>query len=181
MTFQEKYSELYKNYEKAGNELEHATKKISDLSGFGDSDELSNYFNSHKKFVYHEKQFQQILNFLKDGNIDPSTEFVDKEYMYEYIKQDQIAKKNWEEGKENQFFTCNLGLTNDPEIKKDYQESHYRFPVLNLEHGKECYQYLADRLGTDFKKLEIKISELDFTGILDLNKPIFIKVSMRSR
>lgn len=181
MTYQERYVELYNKYENAGKELEQATKKISELRGFGDSEELSNYFDSHKNFVFHEKQFQEILRFLKNGNIDPSTEFVESKYMYEYIRQDQILKGNWEEGKENQFFTLEVGLTNNPEIPKDYQQSHYRFPVLNVEHGKECYQYLAEKLGTDFEKLEPKIVDLDFTGILDLDRPIFIKVSMRSK
>lgn len=179
MTFQEKYTELYSNYQRAGRELEDATKKLSETNGFGDINDISSYFKAHKNFGYHEKQFQQILNFVKDGNINPATEFVEQQFMYEIIKTDQIKKKNWEEDKENQFFTCEVGLTNDPEIKKDYQSSQYKFPVLNLNHGKECYAYLVDRL--EFPSNEPHVSTFDFSNVIDESKPIFVKISMRSK
>ncbi|WP_281233825.1 hypothetical protein [Flavobacterium gelatinilyticum] len=179
MTFQEKYSELYSNYERAGRELEYAAKKLSETNGFGDTNDISAYFNSHKNFSYHEKQFQQILNFANDGNINPTTEFVEQQFMYEIIKKDQIKKKNWAEGEENQFFTCEVGLTNDPEIKEDYQSSQYKFPVLNLNHGKECYAYLVDRL--EFPPSESHVSTFDFSNIINESEPIFVKISMRSK
>lgn len=179
MTFQEKYSELYSNYEKAGKELEHTTKKLSDTNGFGDINDIASYYSAHKNFGYYENQFQQLLNYVKDGNVNPATEFVEHQFMYEVIKKDQINKKNWEEDEENKFFTCEVGLTNDPEITIDYQSSQYKFPVLNLNHGKECYAYLVDRLG--FPSNEPHVSTFDFSKLIDESQPIFIKVSMRSK
>lgn len=179
MTFQEKYSELYSNYERAGKELENATKKLSETSGFGDTGNIISYYKAHKNFGYQEKRFQELLNYVTDRNINPETEFVDHKFMYEVIKKDQINKKNWEEDQENQFFTCKVGLTNDPEIKIDYQSSHYKFPVLNLNHGKESYAYLIDRFG--FPPSETHVSTYDFSKHIDESQPIFIKVSMRSK
>lgn len=177
MTFKEKYSELYSNYEKAGKDLEQATKKLTETNGFGDSTDIRGYFVAHKNLVYHEKQFQQLLNYVKEGNVNPETEFVDYKFMHDFIKSDQIKKGNWTEDKENDFFTCEVGLTNDPEVKQDYQKSNYKFPVLNLNHGKECYSYLIEKLGIDSKE---EVPAIHFSKIEEA-KPIFVKVSMRSK
>lgn len=178
MTFKEKYSELYSNYEKAGKELETATKELTKTDGFGDVGDISSYFENHRKLSYHERQFHQLLNYLKEGNVKPETEFVEKAFMYEIMKNDQIKKGNWEDYKENQFFVCEVGLTNDSEVINDYQGSIYKFPVLNLNHGKECYAYLCDRLGS--APSEPPISTFNFPTV-DESKPIFVKVYMRSK
>jgi len=176
MTFQEKYSELYSNYEKAGKELEYATQKLSETKGFGDSYDIDNYFLAHKNLRYQEKQFQELLTYVKEGIVNPETKFVDYKFMYDFIKIDQIKKGNWSEDNLNNFFTCEVGLTNDPEIKQDYQRSFYKFPVLNLNHGKECYSYLIDRL--EFPKDDN--STIHFSKINEAN-PIFVKISMRAK
>lgn len=151
MTYEEKYSELHSNYEQAGKRLENALEKISNINGFGDTTDLKDYFNSKKELSYHSKQFENILKYLSDESVNPKSDFIDKEFMYQYIKKDQIDKgTEWlhfdlypGQSTKGSFYSCDIGLTNDGEIKKDYQYSIYKFPVLNLNHGKECYKYLS--------------------------------------
>ncbi|MCF8716475.1 hypothetical protein JM658_16760 [Joostella atrarenae] len=188
MTYEEKYSELYSNYEKAGKRLDNALEKISDINGFGDMNDLDNYFKYQKELSFHSQQFEKLLKYLSSGNVNPKSEFIDKEFMYQFIKKDQIENgTEWKDfdlypgqSTEGGFYSCEIGLTNDGEIKKDYQNSIYKFPVLHLNHGNECYQYLTEKLQYNPDN-EINVNELDFSKVIDENKTIYVKVKMRTK
>lgn len=188
MTYQEKYSELHKNLEKSGKRLENALEIISQINGFGDTNELTEYFNAQKSFAFHSMQFNNLVKYATLGKIIPETEFVEKEFIYGFIKSDQQRLgTDWEEGdlypgqsRQEKFYSCEIGLTNDDKIEKNFQETHYKFPVLNLNHGKECYTYLSERLQYN-PDSKLDIESLDFTKVLDENKPIFVKIKMRTK
>jgi len=99
MTYKEKYSELHLKYEKAGKELETSFKCISEINGFGDVGDIDTYINSQKKFTFYRFQFENLLAYISEGKVDPDSEYIEKEYMYEFIKQDQRQKGvNWDDG-----------------------------------------------------------------------------------
>tara|TARA_R110002033_G_scaffold149411_1_gene186435 strand:+ start:525 stop:1091 length:567 start_codon:yes stop_codon:yes gene_type:complete len=185
MTYQEKYADLHSKYQKSGKELEQAIEKLSETNGFGDLNDISNYEKSQRNFKYAESQFQKLLKYVTDSKIDPATEFNTCEYIYGIIKNDQLKKginlKDYEpypnEDGKWEYYSCNIGLTNSDEIKKEYQHSFYLFPVLNLKHGKECYAYLSDKLQNNPDE-EFDIDSLDFKKVIDESKPIFVKVSL---
>jgi hypothetical protein len=188
MTYEEKYNELHSNYEKAGKKSENALEKISDVNGFGDMNDLSDYFKSQKELTYHSQQFENLLKYLSDGKVNTKSEFIDKEFMYQFIKKDQIKSgTEWEDfdlypgqSTEGGFYSCEIGLTNDGEIKKDYQNSIYKFPVLHLNHGKECYKHLIEKLQYNPDE-EINVDEFDFSKLIDENKIIYVKIKMRTK
>ena len=182
MTYQEKYAELYNAYDKATKLLTEATQKIAFTNGFGDIGELSNYFKANREYRFAEREFQKLLNYVTTANLNPSSEYIPQEYMYNFIKKDQQKRgtiwkdedliPNTKDGVRG--YECLIGLTNDGEINKMIQGTEYKFPVLNLHYGMECYNYLAKMLqyggGDDFDA-----SRLKFTHI-DEGKQIFIKV-----
>ncbi len=88
MTYQEKYTELHSKYEIAGKELESSIKNLSEINGFGDMNDIERYSKSLKTFEYYQKQFQQLLKYISEGQIDPKTEFINCEYMYGFIRKD---------------------------------------------------------------------------------------------
>lgn len=188
MTYQEKYSELHKNLEKSGKRLETTLETISQINGFGDTKDLNDYFNAQKDFAFHSRQFNNLVNYTTLGKVNPETEFIEKEFIYGFVKSDQRRLGiDWEEGdlypgqsKQVQFYSCEIGLTNDDGLEKSFQETFYKFPVLNLNHGKECYSYLSERLQYNPDN-NFDIDSLDFTKVLDENKPIFVKIKMRTK
>ncbi|MBO9571916.1 MAG: hypothetical protein J7497_06870, partial [Chitinophagaceae bacterium] len=113
MTYGERYSELYKNVEEAGKALETSLQKISDINGFGDMNDLGNYFQAQNKFAYHSRQFDTLLKYINNGKVDPNSEYMDKEFMYEFIKSDQQKiGTDWDEAdlypgqsKEGRFYS----------------------------------------------------------------------------
>jgi hypothetical protein len=185
MTYEKKYAELHSKYQKFGKELEQAIEKLSEINGFGDIDDISNYSKIHLNFKFAENQFQQLLKYVTDGKLEPATEFNTCEFIYGIIKNDQLAKgiklKDYEPNPNEdgnwEYYSCNVGLTNTDEIQKEYQHSFYLFPVLNLQHGKECYAYLSEKL-QDNPDQEFNVEDLDFKKVIDETKPIFIKVSL---
>src|ERR1700749_3715662 len=88
MTYQEKYEELYKEYDTAAKVLNDARQKIAFANGSGDRDELANYFKANAKLRFTEKEFHKLLNYVTTANLDPTTEYVSQEYMYNFIKKD---------------------------------------------------------------------------------------------
>lgn len=185
MTYEEKYTELHSKYQKSGKELEQTIEILSEINGFGDLNDINNYTNTQRNFKYAENQFQQILKYITDGKLDPKTEFNTCEFIYGVIKNDQLKKgiklKDYEpypnENRKWEYYSCNVGLTNSEEIKKEYQHSFYLFPVLNLKHGKECYAYLNDKLQNNPEE-DFDVENLDFKNVIDETKPIFVKVSL---
>lgn len=85
--------------------------------------------------------------------------------MYNVIKEDQQKRGRLLKDEDISptialrvsMYECVIGLTNDGEIHKSYQKTEYKFPVINLTHGKECYDYLA-------KKLQDKNDDFDVIG-----------------
>jgi hypothetical protein len=110
------------------------------------------------------------------------------EFILGFIKSDQQKiGTDWDEAdlypgqsKEGHFYSCEVGLTNNGIIEEDYQNSIYKFPVLNLNHGKECYAYLSERLQYNPDD-NFNIDKLDFSKVLDEDKPIFVKIKMRTK
>lgn len=147
--------------------------------------DISNYTKTHRNFKYTENQFQQLLKYVTDDKLDPKTEFNTCEFIYGIIKNDQLKKeiklKDYEpypnEDGKWKYYSCIVGLTNSEEVKNDYQHSFYLFPVLNLNHGKECYAYLNDKLQNNPDE-EFDIENLDFKKVIDKTKPIFVKVTL---
>ncbi len=186
MTYEEKYTVLHSKYQKVGKELEQAIEKLSEISGFGDLNHISNYTKIHRNFKYAENQFQQLLKYVTDCKLDPATEFNTCEFIYGIIKNNQLQKgiklKDYEpypnEDGEWEYYSCNIGLTNSEEIKNEYQHSFYLFQVLNLKHGKECYAYLGDKLQNNPDE-EFDVENLNLKKVIDETKPIFIKVILR--
>jgi hypothetical protein len=182
MTYQQKYQELYAAYEKAAQALNEAREKIEDINGFGDGAALSDYLNAHRKYRYAESEFHKLLNYVTTANLNPESEYIAQEYMYEFIKADQRRKGiPWIEAelrpsKESgaSGYECNIGLSNNGEIDRMIQGTEYVFPVLNLHHGKECYTYLSKMLqdggGEDFD-----VNKLTFDRINE-NQQVYVKV-----
>ena len=184
MTFQEKYTSLHRDVEKYGKEYEAALKKLTETDGFGDMNDVAEYNKAHKKLSSVELQFQRLLQFVQEGNIDPETEFIDQHFMYDYIKADQIKNGvQWNEHDlhpSSKVYSCKIGLTNNGETEKDFQYSIYKFPVLNLKHGKECYTYLNQKFQHTPDE-DFDVESLDFSKVIDDSKPIFIKISMMAK
>jgi hypothetical protein len=69
---------------------------------------------------------------------------------------------------------CLITLTNNGEVTKMIQGTEYKFPVLNLKHGNECFNYSSKLLqyGGDEK---FDANELKFAN-LNENKQIFLKI-----
>jgi hypothetical protein len=182
MTYREKYNELFIAYEKAVKSLFEATKAISFANGFGDTNELHKYLKAHGEHRFVEREFRQLLKYVTSKNLNPESEYIQGEFMYNYIKDDQRRKGvSWDDhdlipnAKGGiKGFECLIGLTNDGEINGAAQSTEYKFPVVNLEHGKECYTYLTQMLqnggGEGFD-----VNNLKFVNI-DGGKQIYIKV-----
>jgi hypothetical protein len=189
MTYQEKYTELYDKYQKATTDLTQATQKISQYSGFGDKQDLGDYFKAASTYKYAEQNFQKFLNYSVRSKVNPGTEYVPHEFMYEYIKKDQQKKGiPWSddvvvpEVKEGgiTFAAVEVGLTNDPEPKKMYQGTEYKFPVLNLEHGKECFDYLSKMImGQEAGELDIQ--QMRDKKIIDEQEAIYVRIELDIR
>jgi len=140
MTYKEKYNELFSTYENAIKNLQSATQKLSSDTGLGNNNDLDNYFKINQQYKRAEENFQQFLKYSNADDINPDTEFILPTYIYHVISGDQI-----EQGVDlNELNTIDspISLTNDGEVNERYQGTEYKFPVLNLEHGKECYEYL---------------------------------------
>ena len=182
MTYQEKYEELFNVYDKATKSLNDATQKIAFTNGFGDTGDLGNYLKSHREYRYAEREFQELLKYVTTENLNPASEYLHEDYMYKFIKQDQQKKGiPWTDDQlapstQNgvRGYECLIGLTNDGEINRMIQGTEYKFPVINLHHGKECYNYLTKMLQNDGGN-EFDANNLKFTNI-DEGKQIFIKV-----
>jgi hypothetical protein len=182
MTYQEQYEELFAAYDKATKDLNEATQKIAYTNGFGDVGDLGNYFKANRAYKLAEREFQKLLHYVTTANLNPNAEYIPQEYMYNVIKKDQQKKGTpWNEedpapSTKNGIrgYECLIGLTNDGEINKMIQGTEYKFQVLNLEHGKECYNYLAKMLqseeGDGFDAIKLKFAHIDQA------KQIFIKV-----
>lgn len=188
MTYQEKYTDLYKKYEDAAKKKAEAIENIAYYDGFGDLHDLSNYFKAVANYQYAEQEFQMLLQYSVDSNVDPAREYVDNEYMYEYIKRDQQKKGiPWEDAdvmpdlKKHglKLISGTVGLTNDPESKKMYPGTEYKFPVLNLEHGKVCQDYLSNMLTGETEKLDLE--KLRAKKIIDEQKPVYVRVELDIR
>ena len=178
MTYQEKYEELFNSYDKATKALNNATQKIAFMNGFGDTAELGNYLKSHKEFKCAEGNFQELLKYVTTENLNPASEYLHEVYMYNSIKQSQQKKgiiwKDDQSAPSTQSYQCTIGLTNDGEVNSMIQGTEYKFPVINLYHGKECYNYLTKRLQNNTDD-EFDANDLEFTKI-DETKQIFIQV-----
>jgi len=177
MTYQEKYMELFKSYEQAISDLLKATHKISFPNKVGDLNRLENYLKAHKEYKIIDSSFQQLLNYLSAKTLNSDSEYIECEFMYNSIKEDQkrlgIAWRDEELtpniSRDVKGYECIIKLTNDGEINQLIQGTEYKFPVINLDHGRECYNYLAKMLqyGGD--------SEREFVNINE-NKQVYIKV-----
>jgi len=189
MTYQEKYTELFNKYQEATISLTKATDKISDINGFGDRQDVTDYYKAASKYHYAEQNFQKLLQYTVEAKVNPETKYVAREYMYEFIKIDQQKKGiPWGHDvitpkvKENdiKFILCEIGLTNDPQPKKMYPGTEYKFPVLNLEHGKECSDFLSKMImGPEVEELELqKFREIK---IIDEQQPIYVRIELDIR
>ena len=180
MTYQEKYEELFKSYDKATKALNNATQKIAFVNGFGDTAELENYLKFHKEFKYAEGNFQELLKYVTTENLNPDSEYLYEVYMYKSIKQSQQKMgTTWiddQSAPSTQSYQCTIGLTNDGEVNSMIQGTEYKFPVINLHHGKECYNYLTKMLQNNVRN-EFDANKVEFTKI-DETKQIFIQVGI---
>jgi hypothetical protein len=182
MTYQEKYEELFKAYDHATKTLNEATQKIAFTNGFGDTGDLGNYFKANREYRFAEREFQKLLQYVTTANLNPASEYVPQEYMYNVIKKDQQKRGTpWDDGdlapdtkKGVRGYECLIGLTNDGEINRMIQGTEYKFPVLNLHHGMECYNFLAKMLqyggGEGFDANNLKFAHINE------GSQIFIKV-----
>lgn len=184
MTYQEKYTEIYKAYEQATKVLHDATQKISFTNGFGDATELGEYFKAQKAYRFAEREFHQLLKYATSRNLNPESEYLPFEFMYNVIKEDQKRKGTpWtdvqvkpEIGNGVKGYEANIRLTNNGEINRMIQGTEYIFPVVDLNHGKEAYDYFAKMLqnggGEGFDVNNLKLDDID------ASKPIFVKVTI---
>ncbi len=182
MTYQERYTELFQKYESVTKALHEATQKISFLDGFGDTGELGSYLKAQREYRYVERDFQQLLKYVTSKNLNPTSEYILGDYMYGIIKEDQQNKGTpWKDEELTpstkggvRGYESLIGLTNDGEINRMIQGTEYKFPVLNLTHGRECYNYLAKMLqnggGDGFDVNNLKFDNIDEV------KQIYIKV-----
>lgn len=182
MTYQEKYNELYKRYEQATEMLQEATKSIAFTNGFEDAGALGEYYNAIKAHRIAERTFNDLLSYSTSKSLNPDSEYVAEQFMYEHIKEDQRRRgTTWGEDEIRPHsgdggvrgYECVIGLTNDGTIEKNKQETQYKFPVVSLEHGKQCYSYLVDMLQGDEN---FNVEALNFDDIVDPNQQIYIKV-----
>src|SRR5690242_10253086 len=119
MTYQQKYEELYKSYQNAAEKLAEARIKLADINGFGDLDSVADYYNRHRIHSYAEREFQKLLHYSIQSQIDPQTEYNTQEYIYNCIKKDQQKRGiPWEDGEIApqrkagiSFILCEIGLT----------------------------------------------------------------------
>lgn len=184
MTYQEKYEELFQSYNTSSKALAEATEKIA-FNGFGDAGNLANYFKASKRNYFIEKEFQKMLHYVTTENPNLNSEYVPQEYMYDFIKKDQQAKGvHWKDGDlipqiaDNgvKGFECVISLTNDTEIDNTVQGTEYKFPVLNIYHGRECYMYLA-KLLQNGGGAELNPDNLHFEHI-DEGLQVFVKIEI---
>lgn len=189
MTYQEKYTELYTKYDQAATALTETAQKISQFNGFGDKQDLANYFRAASTYKYAEQHFQEILRYSTEAKVNPDTEYVAHEFMYEFIKKDQQKKGiPWANDvttpttKENgiTFITGEIGLTNDPELKKMYQGTEYKFPVLNLEHGKESFDYLSKMI-INQESEELDLQTFREKKLIDEQQQIYVRIELDIR
>jgi hypothetical protein len=182
MTYKEKYNELFEVYEKATKALHDATKTISFADGFGDTNELKHYLKAHKEHRFIEREFQQLLKYVSSTNLNPESEFIPCEYTYNCIKVDQRKRGvPWEDHElipntdgGVRAYECLIGLTNDGEVERMAQGTEYKFPVVNLQHGIECYGYLANMLQNGATE-GFDVNGLKFVNV-DEKKPLYVKV-----
>lgn len=182
MTYKEKYAELFNAYEKATKVLHESTQKISFTNGFGETNELGDYLKSQREYRFKEREFQQLLKYVTSKNLNPDSEYISGDYMYNVIKEDQRRRDTpWKDDELApsteggvKGYECLIGLTNDGEINRMIQGTEYKFPVVNLDHGKECYNYLAKMLqsggGDGFDANSLKFVHINE------HKQIYIKV-----
>lgn len=170
MTYQQQYERLHKAYEAAINSLNDAAQKIAYTNGFGELNDLSNYHTAHRNFRSTEREFQNLLNYVNTGALNPQSEYIHQEYMYAFIKKDQQEKGfTWKNEDlipaDVKGYECSIGLTNDGELATGIQGTEYKFPVLNIHHGKECFSHLAKMLqrggGEDFDIDQIKTDNIN--------------------
>lgn len=181
MTYQEKYDELFKAYDTSTKALSDATQKIDSINGFGDGGDLVNYFISNREYRFAEREFHKLLNYITTSNLNPASEYILQEYMYDFIKRNQQQQgipwkvedlaPNIQNG--ISAYECLISLTNDGEINRMIQGTEYKFPVLNLHHGQECYNYLVKMLQNDGGD-GFDVTNLKFH--IDEGKQIYIKV-----
>ena len=186
MTYQEKYAEVYNRFQEAGKTLESATEKLSSVNGFGDMSAVPDYFQATKTFKNAEWAFQNMLKYAQSETLNPDAEFNYPSYMYDVIKKDQQERGTpWPDnvtvpaigdGSGIKFYSSNIGLTNDPDIHDTPQSVEYKFPVVDLNHGKECYAYLSSMLGENIS--EEQMQELDFKKVLNFSQPIYVRVEL---
>lgn len=184
MTYQEKYEELFKKYDKSIKDLHHATQEISSTNGFGNPGDISNYFKAHTAHRFAEREFQQLLNYVTTKNLNPNSEYLESEYMYNFIKEDQRRRGiPWNDDELApsvkgglSAYECVISLTNDGEITGTTQATVYKFPVINLHHGKECYNYLSNRLQNRDGEV-VDVSNSEFPGI-DETHQVYVKVAL---
>jgi hypothetical protein len=182
MTYQEKYEDLFKAYEQTTKDLHDATQRISFTNGFGDTEALGTYFKAHKKYRFAERDFQQLLNYVTTKNLNPNSEYLECDFMYNFIKEDQrkrgVPWKDEELAPNTQGgvcgYECLIGVTNDGEINRMLQGTEYKFPVINLHHGKECYKYLAKMLQHGGGE-EFDANNLKFTNV-DESSQVYVKI-----
>lgn len=185
MTYHQKYLELFGALEAATDELYKQTSTISFKDGFGQLEPLEGYYESKTKYNYAEKQFSRLLKYLNADGVNGDSEFVEWRYMYEHIKKDQRSQgKGWGEDqirpeiKVNGVTAvfCTIGLTNDGSEAPPFQETEYKFPVVNLQHGKECYVELCKYLQA--APNEFNIDELKFEKVSQEHQ-IYVSVNLR--
>lgn len=185
MTYEEKYTELHNNFSNAGKRLQKSIDELDEINGFFDKSLFDNYFKAYDVFNYHKNKYDYFNHILKNDPIDPKREFIEHEFMYQYIRDDQI-KKGIVWGKleripiKTESFDCEISLTNDDQINTIPTYNVYKFPVLNLDHGLECIHYLCKQL-MDNSKAEIKLPNRDKFPEVVREKPIYISITIQIR
>ena len=72
MTYQEYYSQLYKEYEEASANFLKLDKELSQTRGFGNSETLPEYLEAKTKWQIATNNYWGFLSSIKGKNINPN-------------------------------------------------------------------------------------------------------------
>lgn len=75
MTWQEKFSQLQKTFIEKAEVYIPLEKEISSVQGFGDMDEMSQYYRAKKEWQIAGNNYNDFLSRLRGKVIDPNAEF----------------------------------------------------------------------------------------------------------